>query len=83
MAQTARSPDEVASFRSIHVPGRTKGGKVSVKMTARSACSASSSAADGGVRLGWVLPGAPTITVRTTAVSWNESRSPEAWARKL
>jgi hypothetical protein len=40
-----------------------------VKLTARSACSASISAAVGGVRLGWVLPGAPTITIRTTAVS--------------
>ena len=69
MAQTVWSPDEVASSRNIHVLGWTNSGGALVKVTARSACSASSSAAVGGVRLGWVLPGAPTITIRSTAVS--------------
>ena len=65
------------------VPGLAISGRELVKVTALSACSASSSAAVGGVRLGWVLPGAPTIAIRTTATSWNdEALSHEAWARK-
>ena len=83
MAQTGWSLDEVASSRSIHVPGRTTSGRVLVNVTARSACSASSSTAVGGVRLGWGVPGAPTITIRTTATSdIAESGSQEAWPRK-
>src|ERR1035438_3480132 len=82
-AQTVVSPDEVANFRAIHMPGTANGPGPAVQVTALSACSASSSTAVGGVRLGWVLPGAPTITIRTTALSRNSFSPNVAKARKL